>query len=67
MFKSDRASGRTHIDLKVFGRGVDAAVGRVVAWEVVQRHMGYLCMVRESDGQSSLGPGQRPTFPCVQL
>ena len=53
----------THIEFKVFGRGVDAASGWVVTWYVVHCHMLDPHRMRESDGKSSLGTSEWPTPP----
>lgn len=59
-------TGNTHIDFKVFGGGVDAAGGGVVARQVVQGHMSYRDGVRQRDHKGPLDTVKRPTFPWEQ-
>ena len=63
---STNSIGSTHIEFKVFGRGVDAASGWVVTWYVVHCHMLDPHRMRESDGKSSLGTSEWPTPPREQ-
>lgn len=53
----------THIDFKVFWCRVDAAGGGVVAWQVVQSHMGHPDWVWQRDDESALDPMESPAFP----
>lgn len=54
------------IDFKVFGGGVDAASGGVVARQMVHRHMSYRDGVRQRDHESPLDAVKRPTFAREQ-
>lgn len=65
-FRSCNGTLTTHIDFKVFGGGVDAARGGVVARQVVQRHVADGDGVRQRDDQRALDAVESPTFAWEQ-
>lgn len=57
----------THVDGEVLGGAVDAPIRRDGSGEVLQRDMGHVDGVRQSDGHSALGTRKRPTLARQHL